>query len=238
MVSRYRSRQTVTSVITRSYALVLLIGLPLLAAREASLARGLDELRRAALYMSAVVSSLLLAGLTVGVAAWQHVPAAALGWRVDGLGRAGAWAGGMAFAGLALVASLTWLFARMGRTESPVLIALLPRTASERGAFVVLSIVAAVCEEYVFRGFILRTLGAWTGSAWLGAVLAAASFGLAHGYQRAGGVMRAAGLGVLLAAPVVVTGSLFPAIVAHFWINAVLGLGGWRWLLADHGEPG
>jgi hypothetical protein len=49
-------------------------------------------------------------------------------------------------------------------------------------------------------------------------------------------VVRAAGLGMLLAVPVLITGSLFPAIVAHFWINAVLGLGGWRWLLDDPDE--
>lgn len=220
--------------IPRAYALVLLVGLPLLAVREASLARGLDELQRAAIYLSAIVSSLGLAGLTLGVAVWQGVSAVGLGWRVGATGRLGAWAGGTAVAGLALVGALAWVYARTGTEESPLLRALMPRTAAETGTFVLLSAVAAVCEEYVFRGFALRVVAAWTGSPWAAAAVVAASFGLAHGYQRVGGVVRAAGLGMLLAVPVVVTGSLYPAIVAHFWIDAVLGLWGWRWLL---GEP-
>ncbi len=225
-----------TSPIPRVYALVLLTGLPLLAVREASLARGLGELRRGAVYLSAIVSSVLLAGITVAVAAWQDLAPAGLGWRVGAPMHLAAWAGGAAAAGLGLVAVLTWVFARAGGEESPVLLGLMPRTASETGTFVLLSVVAAVCEEYVFRGFALGVLAAWTGSAWAGAGVVAVSFGLSHGYQRMGGVLRAAGLGMLLAVPVVITGSLFPAIVAHFWINAVLGLGGWRWLLDEPGE--
>lgn len=229
-------RQPVTSTIPRVYALVLLTGLPLLAVREASLARGLDELRRGAVYLSAIVSSLLLAGVTVAVAAWRGLPATELGWRVGAPASLAAWAAGTAVAGLGLVAVLTWALARVGGEESPVLLGLMPRTAYETGTFVLLSVVAAVCEEYVFRGFALGVLRAWTGSAWVAAAVVAVSFGLAHGYQRVGGVLRAAGLGMLLAVPVVITGSLFPAIVAHFWINAVLGLGGWRWLLDEPGE--
>jgi len=226
----------VTSPIPRVYALVLLTGLPLLAVREASLARGLDELQRGAVYLSAIASSLLLAGITVAVAAWQDLSAAGLGWRVGAPGRLAVWAGGTAAAGLGLVATLTWVFVRAGGEESPVLLGLMPRTASETGTFVLLCVVAAVCEEYVFRGFALGVLTAWTGSAWAGAGVVALSFGLSHGYQRVGGVLRAAGLGMLLAVPVVITGSLFPAIVAHFWINVVLGLGGWRWLLDEPGH--
>ena len=45
--------------------------------------------------------------------------------------------------------------------------------------------------------------------------------------------MRATLLGFLLAVPVVVTGSLFPAIVAHFWINAAIGVGGWKLLYPE-----
>jgi membrane protease YdiL (CAAX protease family) len=228
--------RTVTTAIPRVYALVLLVGLPLLAVREASLAAGLGELRRGAVYLSAIVSSALLAGITVAVAAWRGVPAAGLGWRVGPPARLAAWAGGTAVVGLGLVAVFTWTFARAGAEESPVLLGLMPRTASETGIFVLLSVVAAVCEEYVFRGFLLGVMAAWMGSAWVAAAVVAASFGLAHGYQRVGGVVRAAGLGMLLAVPVLITGSLFPAIVAHFWINAVLGLGGWRWLLDDPDE--
>jgi membrane protease YdiL (CAAX protease family) len=73
---------------------------------------------------------------------------------------------------------------------------------------------------------------------WPAALLTSASFGLSHGYQRALGVVRAGLLGLVLTLPVMWTGSLFPAIVAHFWINAAIGVGAWRFLYspAETGE--
>lgn len=224
-----------TATITRAYALVLLVGLPLLAAREDTLARGLDELDRRALYLSAALSSAVIAALTVGVAAWQDVGAASLGWTVGPPGRAAAWAAGTTAAGLAAVAGTALLASRAGRGESPLLLALMPRTAAERRSFVLLSLAAAVCEEYAFRGFGMSVLAAWAGGPWTAAALVAVSFGMAHGYQRLAGIVRATLLGGILAVPVVATGSLFPAIVAHFWINVTLGLGGWRWLPGTDG---
>jgi hypothetical protein len=50
------------------------------------------------------------------------------------------------------------------------------------------------------------------------------------------GILRATALGAFLAVAVVQTESLFPAIVAHFWINAAVGLGLWRWLFPDAEE--
>ena len=109
----------------------------------------------------------------------------------------------------------------------------MPRTAGEKRGFLVLAGIAAVCEEYAYRGFGLWALTAWTGQPWLAAVLVSISFGLGHGYQRLAGVLRAAVLGMLLAATVIWTESLFPAIVGHFWINAALGLGAWRYFHAE-----
>lgn len=226
-----------TTLITRVYALVLLVGLPLLAAREDALARGLDELDRRAVYLSAAISSVVIAAITLGLAAWQDVRAGALGWRVGPPGREAAWAAGATAVGLVVVVGTTLLAPRGGRGESPLLVALMPRTASERRSFVLLSLAAAVCEEYVFRGFGLAVLSAWIGRPWPAVALVALSFGMAHGYQRVRGIVRATLLGGVLAAPVVVTGSLFPSIVAHFWINVLLGLGGWRLLLREEEPP-
>jgi len=93
--------------------------------------------------------------------------------------------------------------------------------------FLVMVGIAAIGEEYLFRGFAWQVLSDPLG-AWPAALLTSASFGLSHGYQRAVGVVRAGVLGLLLTLPVMWTGSLFPAIVAHFWINAAIGVGGWR----------
>ncbi len=223
--------------ILAGYALVLLVGLPVLAALDAR--RGIElehavRFRRA-IYGSIALSLLVVTAITLGVASWQRVRPASLGWQITGATEGVVWGVAVAAAGLILA----WLVSASARalnlSEGRIAQLLMPRDAREKRAFLMLSGIAAVCEEYVFRGFLLWTLTAWTSSPWFAAAIVSASFGLAHGYQRLAGIARASSLGFLLCVPVIVTGSLFPAIVAHFWINAAVGLGGWRYLIPD--EP-
>lgn len=225
------------SVILQIYAMLLLIGLPALATRDAGRVGEVEratEFRRA-IYVSIALSLLLIALATVGIAWWQGVPPEELGWTASGFGGALAWAGAAAAAGL-LVAWIVGLVGRrMGWSEGGIARLLMPEDAPEKRAFLVLAGVGAVCEEYVYRGFLLWAVVGWSGSPGIAVALTSLSFGLAHGYQKLPGILRATSLGVLLAVPVLVTGSLFPAVVAHFWINAAIGLGAWRWLIADEG---
>lgn len=220
------------------FALLLLCGLPLLSTGEETVRRALEEAGdRRALYLSAALSLALLAGATWAVAAWRGLEPAALGWRGGGLEDGLAWGAGTAAAGLVGVWIGTRLLRRLGVEETDVVLLLLPRSVGEKAAFLALVLIGALCEEYVFRGYVLRVIEGWaapTGAAAAIAIAASSvSFGLAHGYQRASGVLRATMLGLVLALPVVATGSLFPAVAAHFWINAVIGLGGWKWLLEE-----
>ena len=221
--------------IAAGFALVLLIGLPVLAELDAR--RDVDlraaAMHRRTLYLSVATSLLFIAILTLGIAAWQGVPAPALGWTVETPASAITWGLIVAVAGLALTWATTMAARFAGLEESPVAMLLMPRNTAEQIGFLLLSGVAAVCEEYVFRGFGLWALSQWTSAPWLAAILVSLSFGLAHGYQKLAGILRAGALGLLLAASTIWTGSLFPAIVGHFWINAAVGLGGWRYLLDD-----
>ena len=223
------------SPVAAGFALLLLIGLPALAALDARRGADLAEAarHRRLLYVSVGASLVVLGLLTLGVAAWQEVPAATLGWTVADPAVAVLRGLAVAAAGLALVWLLTAGARVAGLRETAAVALLMPRGAGQKRGFLVPSGIAAVCEEYVYRGFVLWALTAWTGSAWLAAVLVSVSFGLGHGYQRLAGVLRATALGMLLAATVIWTGSLFPAIVGHFWINAAIGLGGWRLLHAE-----
>lgn len=225
--------------VVQIYAILLIAGLPLLAARESLNEEELEQLGgdRRAVYLSGAISLALVAGVTVLVAAWQGIEAAALGWRTGAIRTDLAWAVGATAAGLVLAWGVSLLLRRLGFTESPLALLLLPRTPGEKWAFVVLALAAGLCEEYVYRGFALHVLEAWSGSTWVAVVVTSVSFGLAHGYQRLAGILRATLLGFILAAPVVATGSLFAAIVAHFWINAAIGLGGWRRLIPEEQLP-
>ncbi|MDX1576848.1 MAG: CPBP family intramembrane glutamic endopeptidase [Gemmatimonadota bacterium] len=227
--------------ISAGFALLLLVGLPVLSMLDVRRGTELEgaAVHRRALYLSVALSLLVVALLTLGIAAWQDLPASSLGWTVLDAGREIVWGVCVTAAGLALVWAITVGARAAGLEESPIARLLMPRDAAEQRGFLLLSGVAAICEEYVFRGFALGTVWAWTESPWLAAAVVSLSFGLAHGYQRAAGVLRAGTLGFLLAVPTIWTGSLFPAIVGHFWINAAVGLGGWRYLLDDpDDEPG
>lgn len=217
------------SPIALGYALALVMGLPVLAAKGGVPDDQLEDIAEAriAVYTSAALSLLILSAITFAVATWQKLPSDQLGWLVGSPRPAFAWAAGVAVAGLLSMWGFVRIGQRVGWRESPVSFALMPRTAKEKRSFLLMIGIAAVGEEYLFRGFAWRVLADPLGE-WPAAVVTSVSFGLAHGYQRAIGVVRAAFLGFLLTLPVMWTGSLFPAIVAHFWINAVIGVGGWK----------
>lgn len=224
--------------IALGYAVLLLVGLPVLSTGEETIRRALEETDdRRALYLSAAFSLALLAGTTWAIAAWRGVEPAALGWRGGGLGTGLAWGAAAAAGGLSAVWAATRSLRRAGFRETDVVLLLLPRSSGEKAAFLALVLLGAVCEEYVFRGFAMHAVETWGGGTATATAVAVAvtsvSFGLAHGYQRTSGVVRATLMGLVLAVPVVATGSLFGAVAAHFWINAVIGLGGWRWFIDE-----
>lgn len=221
--------------ITIGAAVVLLLGIPVLTARGGLSDDQLDDVRdaRSSVYVSASISLMFLAGLFFLIAVWRDLPPEVVGWQVDAAAPAFAWAAGTAIAGLIVVWLVVRIGVRIGLPESGMALALMPRNGQEIGGFLLLSAAAAVCEEYLFRGFAQGVMGQALGSPWPAAGLASLSFGISHGYQRLIGIVRATLLGALLALPVVFTGSLFPAIVAHFWINAVIGVGGWKYLYPE-----
>lgn len=226
------------SPVARGFLVLLLVGLPLVAAGGVPDERELEELpgARRVLYLSTVVSVGGLALVTWAVAALTGLEGGDLGWRAGPPRQLALWTVGVSLAGLAVVWIITRLGQLVGTEESPLVRFLLPRNRGERWGFAVVSAVAGVGEEYLFRGFLLHGLAQWTGSVWLAVGLVSVAFGVGHGYQRSIGMVRAGALGVLLALPVVFTGSLYAAIVAHFWINLAIGLGGWRTLVPPGGE--
>src|SRR5258708_16998924 len=60
---------------------------------------------------------------------------------------------------------------------------LLPHTAFEMALWVLLSMIAGVCEEALFRGYLLRQFAALTNSAPVGILVSSAAFGAVHAYQ-------------------------------------------------------
>jgi len=92
---------------------------------------------------------------------------------------------------------------------------LLPRTRREWPHFSLLALTAGVCEELLFRGFLVWVLGHALGSPWAVMGAQAVLFGLAHAYQGPRGMLLTGALGAFLGAVVWVTGSLWAAMVIH-----------------------
>ena len=100
-------------------------------------------------------------------------------------------------------------------------VALLPRTAGERRLFTLVGVTAGVCEEWLYRGFVLAVVAAVAGGlpelALVG--IAALAFGLAHAYQGAAGVLTTGVLGGVMAALYLGTGSLLLPVLLHAAID-------------------
>lgn len=203
------------------FSLFLIAGVPVLSWRTARPAE-LQGIPKTALYFSAVVSQWILAGIgaILMVMTWPR------------------WSNAI-FRPVALSGFLRWTLlltlvcvAGLGvflllehwgwwPEESEVVRLLMPESAREKlWALFGLAPTAGLCEEFLYRGFLLAEASAWFHSAVWGVVVSSAAFGLAHLYQGVNGTFRAALLGALLAYPVVQVGSLYPSVTAHFLIDA------------------
>jgi membrane protease YdiL (CAAX protease family) len=98
---------------------------------------------------------------------------------------------------------------------------ILPVTREERIWFLLVSLTAGICEEILYRGYLIRYLAdaPMHYEVWIAIAISSLAFGLAHGYQGIGGVVGTGVLGVVMAVIFVVTGSLWLPITLHAIID-------------------
>jgi membrane protease YdiL (CAAX protease family) len=177
-----------------------------------------------------------LAAAAVGIAGWTHLsenPAAGTNWlwapTIAGPVIAVAVGAYMILALLPLLQSLRgprWrqAYAVALRRVMADIPGLLPNTAIERSAWIAVSLTAGICEEVLFRGFLLRFLhegglGLPAGAALLASSLA---FGLGHVYQGAKGVLSTTIAGLAFGLLFLLSGSLIACIVLHVLLDLQL----------------
>jgi len=206
---------------TYLFVFLLVAGVPTLSFLTARQSQ-IRQIPRLSLYLSAVLSQWLLAGLGLLVLLLSR-PVLAVGFRGIPFSLLIRWTGALAAISLAgLGVSLLLEGCGWWPRESDLVHLLIPETRREKlWCVLILAPTAAFCEEFLYRGYFLAQLGQWFHSlSWAWGVSSIA-FGLAHTYQGWSGMLRAAVLGALLAYPVVRLGSLYPSMIAHGLIDAL-----------------
>jgi uncharacterized protein len=102
---------------------------------------------------------------------------------------------------------------------------LFPQDGIERLAFFALVVTVAVCEEFIYRGFVQHVFQSVAGGSLYFAVFGSAGFfALAHLYQGRRGLISTFIIGVLFAVSTVLCLSLIPAMAAHFVADFTAGM--------------
>lgn len=163
----------------------------------------------------------------VGTASWL------VGTRVDGPAGIGlttmgvgpflAWSVGTTAAALVLMFAFRAASGSFGIADTRILTELLPRTTREKRVFALLSVAAGTGEEFAYRGYSILLLTPIVGLGWAvgGTTMI---FGVMHAYQGWFGILRTTAMGAILAGAFVLSGSLWPCIVAHTLIDLLAGL--------------
>jgi CAAX protease family protein len=141
--------------------------------------------------------------------------------------------------GAILIGGLQWLnLRRIGRMEgeAPELLRklakrLLPVSFMEYLPYSALAITAGVCEEFVYRGFVIAAISRVGLPLGLVVIVSSVLFGLAHAYQGRSGILSTGIFGVFLAIGRLSLGSLVPVMMWHAALDLAAGLAAPKYLL-------
>ena len=137
-----------------------------------------------------------------------------------------------AFADIAL-ATVGWLIIRFselgwrqafGPRQDAAIVAMLPHSDAAKVGWVLVAASVGFSEEVVYRGYLQTQLTAITGRIFLGIALQAVLFGVAHGNQGLGAVVRIGLYGLALGVLAQGRRSLIPGILCHVGTDLASGL--------------
>ncbi len=132
---------------------------------------------------------------------------------------------------LAILAVVTAIISRWLRRAKPPALTVavgrlrkfLPTFGWEMAVFTFVCLTAGICEELLYRGWLVNLLRAATGSVWVAIVLGAAVFAVGHAYQGAKAMLRTGFVGLQLAYLFVAVDSLIPGQVIHAAFDLAIG---------------
>ncbi len=186
-----------------------------------------SKAERLTLYASTMAFQWLLSAIVLWRITVDRIPASRLGLAISHPLLVGV----VAFV-LAVVILANQLFSlrRLAITqadESSILVQMalkvFPQDAVERLAFFAVVVTVAICEEWIYRGFVQHMFHDWGNSAAAGIFGSALLFAGAHLYQGRRGLASTFAVGLIFSAVRFWTGSLIPSVSAHFVADLTAG---------------
>ena len=116
---------------------------------------------------------------------------------------------------------------RDGLAKNPNMANFMPQTDGERRLFNVLGISAGIAEEIIFRGYLIWAFSLFM-PIWAAALAALAVFTLLHLYQGLNQLPAVFLLGGLVTLIFILTGSLWPVIALHIFVDVMNNQTVWR----------
>jgi membrane protease YdiL (CAAX protease family) len=122
------------------------------------------------------------------------------------------------------------------RTRQAAVSPLIPHNRVERAWFVPVAITAGLCEEFIYRGFLLWAFQPWLGL-WGAALASTVTFGFAHAYQGRPGAIRAGTLGAVFVVLAIAMGSVVPGMVLHALLDLISGEASYALFAEQSNDP-
>lgn len=141
-------------------------------------------------------------------------------WRTDLVLAAVFW---IAASAILAVIGVLLHFARFSVPEK-TLAQLAPQNTLELTLWILLSISAGICEELVFRGYLLQQFASVGNQLWIGVLASSLLFGIAHGYEGVAGIIAITAYGAMFCVLAILRGSLRPGMMAHAWHDIFSGI--------------
>jgi membrane protease YdiL (CAAX protease family) len=187
------------------------------------------------------VSTILFQWVLAAIVAWR---AFARGLTFSQLGLAGGRPASillLTLIGASLIAVGHWMnLRRMAGSNHPaaeklraMARRLFPQSRIEVFLFTLLAMTAGICEEFIFRGFVIAALFGAGLTAWAAVIVSSLMFGVAHLYQGKGGSVGTGLLGLLFAWARITFHNIFPVVVWHAVLDVVAGLAGAKYFSKD-----
>jgi membrane protease YdiL (CAAX protease family) len=131
---------------------------------------------------------------------------------------------GAAVALIGIALGIAWLSQKFSKEkDESTLHHILPDTSSERIIWILACVVAAFCEEYIYRGVLFQMImGYMENMWWLAAILSAVVFAFGHGTQGERAIIQIIPFAVGFQFLAWISGGLLLPMIAHFIYNILV----------------